>query len=236
MGTAWYFVGVDLGQARDYTAIAVLERAETQGEWDAVQYAHRKTVKLRLRYLERMALGTTYPEIVDRVKQITRSADLAGRCHLAVDATGVGRPVVDLLRKAGLHCTMLAATITGGDAETRSEGYYRVPKRDLITGLQILLQNGGLQIAGRMAYAAELAAEMAEMRVKVTAAGNTQFGVWRESAHDDLVLAVALACWGARKVYPSSPLGDEAYWRRKDEADWARGLGKWAERKTGRLV
>ena len=31
----WYFVGVDFGQSKDPTAIAVLERAETKGEWDA---------------------------------------------------------------------------------------------------------------------------------------------------------------------------------------------------------
>ncbi len=31
-----YFVGVDLGQSRDYTAIAVVERAERTGAWDPV--------------------------------------------------------------------------------------------------------------------------------------------------------------------------------------------------------
>src|SRR5208283_4392770 len=97
---SWYFVGVDLGQSHDFTAIAVLERAEVMGEWDPVLFGRPTFVKLRLRYLERPALGTSYPEIVDRVAEVARSADLAGRCHLIVDATGVGRPVVDLLRRA----------------------------------------------------------------------------------------------------------------------------------------
>ena len=39
-----YFVGVDLGQARDYTAIAVVERAETTGAWDAAMFAWRMVV------------------------------------------------------------------------------------------------------------------------------------------------------------------------------------------------
>jgi hypothetical protein len=26
--------------------------------------------------------------------------------------------------------------------------------------------------------------------------------VWREGEHDDMVLAVALACWGMKKVWP----------------------------------
>src|ERR1039457_7077570 len=96
----WYFVGVDFGQSRDFTAIAVLERAETRGAWDPVMFAWKKEVSLQLRYLERVALGTPYPEVVDRVVQVTQSRELAGRCRLAVDGTGVGRSVVDLLREA----------------------------------------------------------------------------------------------------------------------------------------
>ena len=79
---------------------------------------------------------------------MVRSAELAGRCHLAVDGTGVGRPVVDLLRRAGLGCPMLPVMITGGDAEGHSDGYYKVPKRDLIVGLQVLLQAGGAADCG----------------------------------------------------------------------------------------
>ena len=92
MATGWYFVGLDLGQSRDFTALAVLERAELTGEFDPAMFAWRKEVALRLRYLERVPLGTPYPEIVERVRRTTRSPELAGRCHVAADATGVGRP------------------------------------------------------------------------------------------------------------------------------------------------
>jgi phage terminase large subunit-like protein len=50
----WYFVGADFGQSRDYTAIAVIERAELVGKFDWAVRAHEKTVALRLRYLERI--------------------------------------------------------------------------------------------------------------------------------------------------------------------------------------
>src|SRR5436190_1240149 len=70
-----YLVGVDLGQASDPTAIAILEaRSDLSG--------------LRLRHLERVPLGTPYPAVVERVRRITASAPLAGRCHVVVDATG----------------------------------------------------------------------------------------------------------------------------------------------------
>src|SRR5664279_2892580 len=100
----WYFVGVDFGQSRDFTAIAVVERAETTGDWDAVRYAWRKVVTLQLRYLERIALGTPYPEVVERVVQVTRSPGLTGKC----------RPVVDLLRRERPGCVVMAVNVTAG--------------------------------------------------------------------------------------------------------------------------
>jgi hypothetical protein len=207
------FVGLDLGQSQDFTAIAVLERAELVGEWDPVMYAWRKTVALRLRHLERIPLGTPYTEVVDRVVAVTRSGELAGRCHLIADATGVGRPVMDMLRRAELGSSRLwPVEITSGTLERYADGHYRVPKRDLIVGLQLLLQRRELQIAKGMKFGPVLAREMAEMRVKITPSGNEQYGAWRDGEHDDLVLAVALACWGARKAWPFAPRGEEAYW------------------------
>jgi hypothetical protein len=223
-----YFVGVDLGQSRDFTAIAAVERVELQGGWEAAVWAWRKETKLRLRFLERVPLGTPYPEVVERVVQVTRSRNLAGRCHLAVDGTGVGRPVVDLLRGARLGCPLMPAIITSGGLETMDQGYYKVPKRDLIIGMQVLLQRRELQIAGGLADGPALLKEMADMQVKVSLRGNEQYGAWREGTHDDLVLAVALACWSAGKIYPNPPQGKERWWAngREDEAVRLPSLGR----------
>jgi hypothetical protein len=109
---------------------------------------------------------------------------------------------------------MMPVIVTGGERESQDGGYYRVPKRDLIIGLQVLLQGGELQIAAGLKYGAALAAEMAAMQVKVTSAGREQYGAWREGTHDDLVFAVALACWGARKVYPGKR---EEWWETKEQ-------------------
>jgi len=79
-----------LGQSRDFTSVAIVERVEETGAWDAAAFAYRKTTALRLRYLERMPLGTTYVEVAARVRELVRSGELHGRCELAVDATGVG--------------------------------------------------------------------------------------------------------------------------------------------------
>jgi len=224
-----FFVGVDLGQSRDFTAIAVVERAETTGEWDAAKFAWRKVVKLQLRYLERIGLGTSYPEVVERVVAVTRWQGMASRVRLAVDGTGVGRPVVDLLQRAGPGCVTMAVNITSGLKQTYEGGYYGVPKRDLILGLQVLLQRGLLKIAGGLQYGTELVKEMGAMQVKISLNGNEQYAVWREGQHDDLVFAVALACWNAQNAYPNDPAGVEGWWTKPREAEAARDLYGWAE-------
>lgn len=210
--TKRFFAALDLGQVCDFSTLAVIERVELVGDWDPVIFAWKKCITLRLRYLERMPLGTPYPDVVERVKNVMRQLASEGVCDLAVDGTGVGRPVVDLLRRSGLRCSLWPAIITGGSAESQSNGYYHIPKKDLITGLQIALQQGTLQIAGGMKFGPALVTEMAEMRVKITSPGHEQFGAWREGSHDDLVFAVALACWSARRAFSKDIGGKQEYW------------------------
>ncbi|HEX3744899.1 MAG TPA: hypothetical protein VHW09_13245 [Bryobacteraceae bacterium] len=224
----WYFVGADFGQSRDYTAIAVLQRVELQGSFDYAVRAHRIETALRLRLLERIPLGTAYPEVVERVVQVTTDRRLAGRCHLAVDGTGVGRPVVDLLRRARPEAILMPVTITAGQMESWEKGFYRVPKRDLILGLQILLQRGGLEIAAGLAFAQNLLEELLAVEVRISPAGNEQYAAWREGTHDDLVFALALAYWSAQKAFPGPEKGSEPQWwvnRHVDDAE--RTFRKW---------
>jgi hypothetical protein len=71
-----------------------------------------------------------------------------------------------------------------------------VPKRDLVTVTQVLLQNGRLRVAAGLPEAETLKRELLNFRVKIdprTAHGSYEH--WRESEHDDLVLAVSIAAW-----------------------------------------
>ena len=68
-------------------------------------------------YLERVELGTPYPDVVEHVSGLVADDRLAG-CTLVVDATGVGAPVVDLLKKAKLPCRLMPVMITGGSNDT----------------------------------------------------------------------------------------------------------------------
>ena len=214
-----FHVGVDLGQRRDPTALAVIEQAQLLGEFDHAVWAYRKEETLYLRHLDRLELGTPYTEVVEQVVKVTNHPTLAGRSYLAVDGTGVGVPVVDILRGAGPQATMLPVLVTGGQTESYDSGFYKVPKRDLIIGLQLALQQRRLQIAAGMRYGMTLVEELAGMEVRVTAAGNEQFAAWREGTHDDLVFAVALAYWSANKVSRERRRDRDRWWTGEDQAE-----------------
>jgi hypothetical protein len=109
---AKFYVGLDLGQASDYTAIAVAERVE-EGAEESVKKGDE--YQLHIRHLERFR-DVRYPEVSERVKRLLLAPPLQKNSKLVVDATGVGAAVVDMLRgSAGL--TFDAVTITGGDTE-----------------------------------------------------------------------------------------------------------------------
>ncbi len=75
-----------------------------------------------------------------------------------------------------------------------------MPKRDLVSVLQVLLHSGRLKVAARLPEAELLRSELVNFRVKITPAANESFGAWREGEHDDTVLAVGLACWAGENI------------------------------------
>ncbi len=119
-GGKFYYVGLDLGQAADYSALAILER---HGKEDDCEF--------RCRHLQRWALKTPYPAIVADTVRMMNSAELRATDQptLAVDATGVGAPVVDLFKRERMSAAFYPVTITGGDTPSYDSGAWRVPKR-----------------------------------------------------------------------------------------------------------
>src|SRR5688572_29343372 len=191
-GRPRHFLDLDLGQAQEYTALAIVERGEVAtGQPREPPEAH-----YQLRHLERAALGTSYPAIVARVRELLTQPPLQDTTLLAVDATAVGAPVVDLLSRAGLSDKPYVVTLTAGDTVTHEGRHYRVPLRDLVSMLQVLLQTERLKIASALPEALTLVRELLGFQTKVTLATSTDtLTAWREGAHDDLVLATGLACW-----------------------------------------
>jgi hypothetical protein len=236
MATPNYFIGLDLGQARDYTAICVLEeplwipsealdssageagwawRANIKtepgwvspaellpGQFAAVKYwnynyGRPSRVPLHIRHLERPALGTPYPEVVDRVANIVlREPVTRGGSALLVDAGGPGRPMANDLSKAGMR--PIRISFHGGVNVSLVDGGagYNVPVRDLVGAAQVALQNGLLKMSPELDLAETLTKELLAFRRKINPnTAHDSYGQWREGKHDDLVFAVSMAVW-----------------------------------------
>ena len=192
-----YYVGVDLGQAQDYTAIVVVERAELiLPERDPITWSFRTETTCHVRHAERVPLESPYPEVAARVKALVEREPITGQATVVVDATGVGAPVVDLLRGEGLGRQVIPVVITGGDTESNDGGRFRVPKRDLIAGLQVAFQKRRIGLAEGLSAMRELQEELRSMRVRVSANGYERYA---GRGHDDLVMALALAWWRAAR-------------------------------------
>ena len=192
-------VGVDIGQARDPTAVVIVERISGKHCW-ANSTVYRGPIPryrplYRIRHLERLPLGKPYPEQVRAVMdRLDREPLRSARPRILLDYTGVGRPVYDLFQEAGLKRAE-AITITGGRETTATAHGFAVPKVSLVSRLQALLHSGDLRIPRALPDAAVLTRELQEFRVKYTDAGNATFNA-REGEHDDLVLALAIAVFG----------------------------------------
>jgi hypothetical protein len=193
------YLGLDLGKAQDYSAIALVEALERPRP-----YGDPILDGLQVRYLERLPLGTTYPRVVEQVRRIVTRKDLAGRIVVVADGTGVGDPVVDMLRVAKLGCEVTAVKITSGHWENQQGTTWmapkvNVPKQDLIGGLQAVLETGELKIAAGLRYAGTLVKELVDVRVRMKDGGRVRIGADGHGQHDDLVIALALGVWRARK-------------------------------------
>jgi hypothetical protein len=148
-----YYLGLDLGQAQDFSALVVLETTD-----------ERPPRTYQGRHLQRWSLGTPYPVIAQEVAGLAEAMALSwrGQVTLAIDGTGVGQAVVDLLRREPMpHVHMSPILIMGGDTVTCEKGFWHVPKRDLIAMVQVALQTGWLKIAAALPEAATLTRELA---------------------------------------------------------------------------
>src|SRR5215210_3193282 len=227
-----YYMGLDLGQARDYSALAIIEEQLYVGESWANEVLHQQDydkglapgwvspaaltpyqagialrlsraygrpaeVPLAVRHLQRFELGTKYTDVVEQVGRVVRSEPLRHMpAVLLVDKTGVGAAVLDSFTHARIGA--VAITLHGGSSVTRDpqRAGFRVPKRDLVTVTQVLLQDGRLKVAASLPEAETIRRELLNFRVKINPqTAHDSYEHWREGDHDDLVLSVSMGAW-----------------------------------------
>lgn len=150
--------------------------------------------RYRIRWLARVPLGTSYNSVVEMIATVGEAAAHISEPTLMVDASGVGQPVIDMLR-ARTSLPLRAVTLTAGEAASQVGAYsWHLPKRDLVTSLEVVLQSRSLEVVPDCPLQADLQAELANFDFRIGDSGHTSFEA--ASGHsDDLVVSVALACW-----------------------------------------
>jgi hypothetical protein len=224
---------------QDYTAIIVAElqlrdyvmlhNGETEG--GDIHYV--------IRHSERLPLRTSYRAITDRIAVIYRETqtrtihtfnetdpvllayyrkqkpNLHFECY--IDATGVGKPVFDLLENEGISIN--AVVLTGGQNETWDGPAVRFPKTWLVSHMQTLLQEHLVHFPSAPPAAAQLsqatADELLNFELRITENANVKSGVFKVGEHDDLSIALGLACWEYRDNFMHfgpAPEAFQKYW------------------------
>lgn len=182
-------LGVDIGQRQDFTALVVTENQNRNG---IDHYIVRK--------IERMPLGTKYPAVANRVVQAFTNlqARAAAVSYIEdpypvecwIDATGVGLPVLDLVREKGVPAK--AAILTGTETITeRADNVISIGKGYMVSRLAVLLEAGRLHLPIN-AEATALISEMKAYNRKPNARGHMSYNA-ESGKHDDLVIALALS-------------------------------------------
>lgn len=204
------FIGIDIGQKVDNTAICVAEELPDD-RW-------------HVHHLERMKLGTAYPKVADRLAEVyhatvgrvatrlatsERRAELGvdpsmrppvelharDRVYVLIDSTGVGLPVCDFVRDraqiAKGHVT--AVQFTAGEKLNVHLGTREgtVAKTYLVSRLAALMADRRIKLP-KTAEAKALASELETFEITVSDAATAQFGA-RPGTHDDLCMALGLA-------------------------------------------
>lgn len=198
-----YFVGIDMGQVVDSTAIAVIERRRMVPRErlhrsvieEAQAEARKAEHRLDLVHMHRIPLGTSYPQQREIISDLLQRPILRGE-PVYLDATGVGLGPFQFLKEAGIR-NLHAINITGstGQAKMTPQGW-NVGKAELVGAVQIEMQTGRLRIGRSVPEAANLVGELKEFRQRKSPSGHMTYNA-REGKHDDLVLAVSYAVFGA---------------------------------------
>ncbi len=200
------FIGVDVGQKVDPTAIVVVEAlprvSETRSErtkepyndgvfYHEAEYSPVVETVYEVRVMRRLPLG----EPIRHRKRI-----------VSVDETGVGRPVYEMI-KAEIESREFSRGVRIWPISfTHGEKYEngRLGKAYLVSRLQALAQARPpcIKLPPKHAEGEAMMRELADYEIRIDAAtANDTYGAFRVGSHDDLVTALGLAVLDDPKAY-----------------------------------
>lgn len=186
-------LGVDPGKRRDPAAIAVLE-VQTKAVGDLLVDWYKVIG------LAELDLGLDHVSVVEKVKGVYQNIKVEDP-RLVVDATGVGEPVIDMMRREKMNPVPIG--ITGGEQwNNRPGGGYNVPKKDIAVKLAVTFETGRIKLLKGLRYSDKLIQQLQMFTAKHKNPDSDNVSFEAEKGHDDLVLAIAIAIWWYEHCYP----------------------------------
>jgi hypothetical protein len=214
------YLGLDLGFSEDRTALAIVEEiTRPTGKFNYAEQVDEVETVLVLRHIQGYPLKTPYREVAGMVERALVGLERSGRREMAVDATGVGLPVIEMLREARLGVELTPIALTGGESVGQTSHARTVPRHVLLHNMRRMFEVGALRIPAKVPGTDLLLAELAAL-------GNERSG-----QHDDLAFALAFALWAARpggyvgerrELLPGAPVTENDATYRWAEAEMRR--------------
>jgi hypothetical protein len=202
-------IGVDLGRVYDAAAIVVIEDKLVQRPTTAQPITRKIKPMDAPSMLTRIygaievgrMVGVSYTEIAMRIATLVEHPRISRPYSLVLDTTGVGIAIWDMLCAPPYRLSPVGITSTAGKAVTESMSGYNVPKVDLMTNLEILLDQERFSWAAGMEDAETYREQMDHMKIELKKKKET-FGADDDRIHDDYPSATAVALWFAEKILP----------------------------------
>ncbi len=196
----------DIGRIRDYHAevltqivLRTRERIEHARRFGESSTSDVIYPLILVKFLGRSQ--KTYPELIEDTKKQMNDPRVIDNCFHIIDATGVGMPVLEMMRHEGL--APIGIWLTAGELPHSQSYGYTVPKLEVISALQMCLSSKMLRFTKNLnpSVVQQLLEEFKKFKEKSSRrTGHTSLEAWREKDHDDLILALAINCWWALKI------------------------------------
>lgn len=191
---------IDLGLPAQYSALAMVERSQATADLEPVFTIHG---------LDRFPPQTPYRDMVARLRECL-DKEFPGEQNphpfrtvpVVIGVNGVGPKILSMFRDPEpFEINTSTAVLTAGLSDRCDErGIWQLPKGNLITQMQIALQERRLRIPPALVQAESLVTELKTYRPKPAVDKDETMLSWREGAKDDLLFAVALGIWRTLQV------------------------------------
>ncbi len=212
-----HFLGVDVGIEHDFTALTLLKVNAPNvlvpvSRYDDLPIIDKATGQplvlpdgvseekfLQPKYdiidLQRI-LKSNFETIAREIKMVVEDVNLV---TTAIDATGMGRGLVEECQRIGLR--PLALTLSGGSRITGGQQRWRVPSSMVYESVYRCFAQKRYKLGSQLELTRTLLNELQCCEVRRTDTGHSKYGVWSgEDGHGDLLMSLGLATIAAESI------------------------------------